>query len=221
MSGIVAFVGGGEFEQTEALDRDLLAWTGATEVLVLPTADAFERPQRAVERAVAWFEALGTSARGVDLLRRPDASSPPVLEALRAARLIYLVGDSPMHLRSVLKDTPAWDELAAAAGADGRAVAAAGPAAMALCDPMTDPRGGAFTLGLGLVRPLAVVPAADSWSHDRLHRTLKLAGAFPVVTLPTGSALVSHDGEWSCRGEVTIHLDGRVADVDVLPPPGA
>jgi cyanophycinase len=218
MTGIVAFVGGGEFEQTEALDRDLLGWTGASEVLVVPTADAFERPQRAVERAVSWFAGLGVAARGLDLLRRPDASSPGVLEALRASRLTYLVGDSPMHLRSVLKDTPAWAALAAAAGTDDRAVVAAGPAAMAMCDPMTDPRGGAFTLGLGLVRPLAVVPGADAWSHDRLHRTLKLAGAFPVVTLATGAALVSRDGAWSCRGDVTIHARGALADVDVLPP---
>ena len=155
MSGTVAFVGGGGFEATAPLDRQLIDVVGASEVLVLPTADAFERPERAVARAVAWFERLGVAAHGLDLLRRPDAFEAENVAAIRASRLTYLVGDSPMHLRSVLKGTPAWEELVAAIG-DGRAVVGAGPAAMALCDPMTDPRGGAFTLGLGLVRPLAL-----------------------------------------------------------------
>ena len=38
--------------------------------------------------------------------------------------------------------------------------------AMVLCDPMVDPRGGAFTLGLGLLADLAVIPAHDHWSED-------------------------------------------------------
>ncbi len=218
MTGLVAFMGGGEFGATEALDRELLDLTGATEVLVLPTADAFERPERAVARAVAWFGHLGVAARGLDVLRRPDAFDPGHVAVVRGSRLTYLVGDSPMHLRSVLKSTPVWDELVAAAG-DGRAVVASGPAAMAMCDPMTDPRGGAFTLGLGLARPMAVIPGAEEWSHDRLHRTLTLAGDFPVVTLPTGSALVRVDGRWSARGEVLVHVAGAPAPLAALPHP--
>jgi cyanophycinase len=216
MTGLLAFVGGGEFEATEALDRELLELTQAREVLVLPTADAFERPERVVARAVAWFERLGVPARGLDVLKRPDASEPGNVVAVDQSPLTYLVGDSPMHLRSVMKGTPVWDALVAAI-ADGRCVVGAGPAAMALCDPMTDPRGGAFTLGLGLARPMAVIPGAETWSHDRLHRTLTLAGGFPVASLPTGAALVRAAGQWSSRGEVSIHLGGAPADMDVLP----
>ena len=46
---------------------------------------------------------------------------------------------------------------------------------MVLSDPMVDPRGGAFTVGLGLVPRVAVVPQVEQWSADRLHRTLDLA----------------------------------------------
>ena len=77
---------------------------------------------------------------------------------------------------------------------------------------MTDLRGGAFTLGLGLARPMAVVPAREAWSHDRLHRTLGLGRAFPVVTLPTGAAVVRDPAGGSvtasrrapCQGEVDL-----------------
>jgi cyanophycinase len=92
--------------------------------------------------------------------------------------------------------------------ADGGMVAAVGQSANALCDPMTDPRGGAFTLGLGLVSGVALVTEVESWSHDRLARTVKLAaGKVPLVSLATGSALLRHDASWEPVGEVDIHGD--------------
>jgi cyanophycinase len=216
MTGTLALVGGGEFELTEELDRELLERADGAGPLILPTADAFEHPERAVARGEAWFAGLGATARGLPVLRRPDAFSPDHVAAIRASRFTYLVGDSPMHLRSVLKDTPLWEALVAAE-ADGGVVAASGAAAMALCDPMTDPRGGAFTLGLGFARPMAVVPGAEGWSHDRLHRTLGLGLAFPVVTLATGAAVVREPAGWRAHGEAVVHLAGAAVDVDALP----
>jgi cyanophycinase len=88
---------------------------------------------------------------------------------------------------------------------------------MAMCDPMTDIRGGAFTLGLGLARPMAVVPGAETWSHDRLHRTLGLGLAFPVVTLPTGAAVLRRPGGWERHGDAVVHLAGAEVDLAALP----
>ena len=170
-------------------------------------------------RGQAWLGGLGAVARGLDVLRRPDAFVPENVAAVRESPITYLVGDSPMHLRSVLKDTPLWEALVAAL-AGGAVVAASGPAAMALCDPMTDPRGGAFTLGLGLARPMAVVPGAEAWSHDRIHRTLGLGVAFPVLTLVTGAAALRGPGGWEGRGEAVVHLAGTETGFDALPVPG-
>jgi cyanophycinase len=216
MRGTLALIGGGEFSATEDIDRELLAQVAGAEILVLPTADAFEHPERAVARAEAWFGPLAASVRGLRVLSRPDASAEENVAAVRASRFTYLVGDSPMHLRSVVKATPLWEALLAALD-DGAVVAAAGPAAMALCDPMTDPRGGAFTLGLGLARPMAVVAAAETWSHDRLHRTLSLGVDFPVVSLPTGAAVLRGPDGWTARGEVVVHLGGAPVGLDALP----
>jgi cyanophycinase len=88
---------------------------------------------------------------------------------------------------------------------------------MALCDPMTDPRGGAFTLGLGFVGPLAVIPAAETWSADRVHRTRKLARGFPLAELETAGALVRGPAGWERFGTVRLHLDGSEAGLDALP----
>jgi hypothetical protein len=49
--GTVALVGGGEFRASAAVDRALLELSGADRVLVLPTAAAYEHPDRAVSAA--------------------------------------------------------------------------------------------------------------------------------------------------------------------------
>jgi len=218
VSGPLALVGGAEFTPAvREVDRLLLDLTGATEVVVLPTAAAFEHPERAVANAVQHFEGLGVSARGLPLLARPDAHDPANVDALRSARLVYLAGGSPLHLKSVLKDTPAWDAIVAGHHA-GAGLAGSSAGAMVLTDPMTDPRGGAFTIGLGLVTGLAVVPHAEQWSHDRLRRTIDLDQGFALVVLHSGAAAVRlADGSWRAFGQVTVYRDGHQAELSTLP----
>lgn len=103
MAGALALVGGGEFTEGCTFDAGLLEASGASEVLIVPTAAAYEHPQRLVERAVGWFDRLGVPAVGVDLLARPDASAPAVVGALAGSRFTYLVGGSPLHLRAVVR----------------------------------------------------------------------------------------------------------------------
>ena len=204
MTGTIALLGGGPFTANDELDRRLIGASGATEVVVLPTADAFEHPSRAIAAAATWGERLGVTIDGRLVLRRADANLADHVQAVRSARMVYLVGDSPLHLRSVLKDT----ELFAALGevvAGGGVVAATGASAACLCDPMTDPRGGAFSLCLGLVEGLALLTEVETWSPERLHRTLKLANGFAVGVLPTGSALLRTDSGWEQVGNAEVH----------------
>ncbi|MGD9703866.1 MAG: hypothetical protein AB7Q42_25430 [Acidimicrobiia bacterium] len=205
MTGTIALVGGGAFSPAvDAIDRRLLELSDAVEVVVLPTADAFEHPERCVEQAIAWYAGLGVRAVGLDILRRADALDEAHAATLAAARFVYLAGDSPLHLRSVMKDTPVWEALLSVARAGG-VVAAAGSAAAALCDPMVDPRGGAFTLGLGLLPGLALVTEAETWSVERLKRTLDLVSGFAVAMLPTGSALLHSAAGWEEIGPHEVH----------------
>lgn len=220
MPGTLALVGGAEWRDGCDFDRDLLAAGGATEVLVVPTAAAYEHPGRLVEAAERWFGDLGASVRALPVHTRADALDPANAAPVESARCIYLAGGSPMHLRSVLKDSPVWDALLAA-WQGGATVAGSSAGAMVLCDPMVDPRGGALTLGLGLVEQLAVIPHHDTWSEDKAKRTIHIAPAgLPIVGIDERTALVRDpSGAWSVAGagSVVVYVDREAADLSSLP----
>jgi cyanophycinase len=220
VTGSLALVGGGEWSDGCSFDRVLLDEVGASDVLVLPTASAYEHPEHLVAAAEAWFRPLGATVRPLMVLRRPDALDPANIEAVRAASFIYLAGASPMHLRSVLKDTPLWDALLERWN-DGAALAGSSAGAMVLCDPMVDPRGGAFTLGLGLIENVAVVPHHDTWSEEKAHRTLQLApkGLLVVGVDERTAVLRDPSGDWRAEGAggVTVWRDGEELDLSSLP----
>src|SRR4029077_20220915 len=107
----------------------------------------------------------------------------------------------------------AWD--------GGAVLAGASAGAMGLCDPMVDPRGGAFTPGLALVEQLALTPPHEEWDEDQARRTIELAPAgLPVVGIDTQTALIRDpDGAWrpEVAGRVVVFVDGKEADLAVLP----
>jgi len=124
---------------------------------------------------------------------------------MRKARLIYLAGGSPMHLRSVLKSSAVWQALLGA-WQDGAVVVGSSAAAMTLTDPMVDARGGGLTIGLGLLGGVAVVPHFGDTHEDghgeKLHRSVLLAPrGTPVVGIPERTALVRDPGgTWRSAG---------------------
>ena len=150
---------------------------------------------------------------GVDFARKDVVASQMV-------NFVYLVGDNPMHLRSVLKDSPVWDALVAT-WRSGAVVAAVGGASRVLCDPMVDPRGGAFAVGLGLLPGMALIPHHEHWSPERAQRTLELAPpGLPVVAVDDATALIRDvDGGWRVEGvgEAAVFVDARPADLSILP----
>ncbi len=217
--GLLALVGGAEWTPRCRFDSELWEASGRAEVLVLPTAAAYEHPQRAVDTATRWFASLGAEARGLMVLTRRDAEDTAAAEQVRAARFVYLGGGSPLHLRSVLKDSPVWAALVDA-WQGGAVVAGSSAGAMVLCDPMVDPRGGALTLGLGLVGQLAVLPHYDTWSEEKAQRTVRLAtGHLRIAAVDECTALIRDPaGAWRTAGAgaVTVYVDGRPAGLDAL-----
>ncbi|MBA3802110.1 MAG: hypothetical protein H0X22_04290 [Acidimicrobiia bacterium] len=202
---MIIFQGGGPFEAHDEIDAGVLARSGATTVAVLPTADAMENPGLLVEAARSWAQRVGgPEIDDVMVLQRAEATDAAAAR-LRAAGAVWVVGDSPMHLRSVLKDTPIVEALRH--HADEGVLVAVGACAAAMCDPMTDPRGGAFTLGLGLVAGLALVTESETLTAERLNRTRELAaehGDACLAVMPSGSALSRDDTGWTVHGDVDV-----------------
>ena len=220
-TGLLALIGGGEWRDgCRSFDTDLLAASGGSEVLVLPTAAAYEHPDRAVDWATRYFAELGAKVRGLMVLRRPDADDEANAAAVAEARFVYLGGGSPLHLRSVLKETKVWEALVHA-WQDGAVVAGSSAGGMVLGDPMVDPRGGAFTLGLGLIEQLAVVPHHNTWPPERAHRTMQLAPrGVPIAAIDEETAAIRDgDGSWRVAGAgaVAVFVDGKPVGLDALP----
>jgi len=218
--GPLALVGGDEWSAGCDFDAELLAASGGTDVLVLPTAAAYEHPEKAVHGARSWFATLGGTARGLMVLNRADAEDERNAAAVAASRFVYLGGGSPLHLRSVLKSSLVWEALLEAWRA-GAVVAGSSAGAMVLTDPMVDPRGGALTVGLGMVEQLAVIPHFGHENAEKVHRSIALAApGLPVIGLPERTALIRDpDGTWRTagQGEARVYVSGEPAGLDALP----
>jgi cyanophycinase len=208
-TGTFVLVGGGEFGPgCRDFDTELVTRSGAHEVVVLPTAAAFEHPERLGERASAYFDGLGIRARPLDVLHRGEAEDVQNAELVRTAQFVYLTDGSPLHLRSVLKDSALFDALLACYHGGG-VLAASGAGATVLCDPMVDPRGGAYTVGLGVVRNLAVFPYHGTAADHLRERSIDLVPKnATLVGIDEETALVHENaGVWRVAGagEVTVY----------------
>jgi len=181
--GIVVLEGGGPFVANDALDASLLQSVGGP-IAVLPTADAFENPDDLIESANQWARRLALDIVVCSVYTRADAREG--------------------HLRSTLLNTPVWEAIEAQ-GETG-IVIGVGNCASALCDPMIDPRGGALGLGLGLVREFTAIVESEQWSTERMLRTRSFVRG-SIAVIPTGSAVVNRDGEWSVFGDATIQVN--------------
>ncbi len=217
--GPLALVGGDPWHEGCNFDSGLLAAARAPEVTLLPTAAAYERPEHQIERATEWFQALGATVQVLDVYRRPQAMDEAIAATARDAAFLYLAGGSPMHLVSVLKRSPLWEAIAHA-WRNGAVLAGAGAGADVLCDPMVDTRGGAFTVGLGLLEGLSIIPRANTWAPETIHRTVVLAAPGQVIAaVPEQTALIRDpSGAWNVEGsgEVEVYRDAKRAELSVL-----
>jgi cyanophycinase len=208
----LALLGGGEWRDgCRDLDAELLAASGAKEVIVVPAAAAFEHPDKIGVRAGEYFESLGVRSRTVPVLHRTEADDPKIAETVRRAKCIYLCDGSPLHLRSVLKDSALFDAILAAYHG-GAALAASGAGATLIGDPMVDPRGGAYTVGLGVIPNLAVFPYHGTAADHMRERSIDLLPAqAKLVGIDEETALVKDpEGGWRVAGAGVVTLyEGR------------
>ena len=115
----------------------------------------------------------------------------------------------------MLKGSALWDAMLAAYHSGG-VLAASGAGATLVCDPMVDPRGGAYTVGLGVVTDLAVFPYHGTAANHLRDRSIDLLpSSARLVGIDEATALVRDPtGEWRVlgAGSVTVYEGHEAAD---------
>lgn len=178
--------------------------TTTVHVVILPTAAARGRPDRAAQMGRAAFaERAAVAGRTVviDVAEVVDAASardPDHAERLRSADLIHLPGGDPDVIPAILRDSPALAALETA-WRGGAVVAGASAGAMALADWTWTPRGG--IRGLGLVRGLAVVPHYDDIRRTAWQQALDdlAPGGIGYLGLDERTGVISEPGAGGAR----------------------
>ena len=215
--GPLVFIGGGNAPILESHEE--IVGNAVKEIVVLPTATAFEYPQRAIEKLSSAFWKRGLVVRPVMVTTRANAEDEELASIVRSARCIYFTSGSSLHLRSVLKDSLVLHAVLSA-WHSGAAIIGEAAGGTVFSDPMIDPRGGAFTVGFGFVRDIAFVPGYSGEVTAQLRRTLSLAPkGCPVAAIGGDVALVREpEGVWRKTGSGigSIFLDGLPVGLDAL-----
>ena len=87
-TGTLALVGGDEWTEGCSFDAKLLAASGGTDVVVLPTAAAYQHPERVALRAAEWFASLGAQVEGLMVVDRASAEDPGMAATVARARFV-------------------------------------------------------------------------------------------------------------------------------------
>jgi cyanophycinase len=180
----------------------------------VPTAAAFEGLEAAAVQCASWLGAAGLEVEALMAQSRTEAELGELAARAAAADVIVLSDGSALHLRTTLRATALLAGIVAAR-ARGALLVAIGAAAAAICDPMVDPRGGAPTVGLGLLEGLVVVPGA---SLDHLGRSLELVDpSLTLVELPMRAALeLGPSGPLAYGEGVVAHRGGELVELGEL-----
>lgn len=210
---------GGQAARTASLARYLLELAPGPRVAVLPLAAAFGSPEHEVVSAATWVNEAGAEVEGVMAMNRAEADTAELAARVAEADIVLLVDGSAMHLRTALKATRLLDEIRALL-IRGGVLVAEGSSATVLCDPMVDPRGGAPTVGLGLLSGITVIShiagETEETAADKLARTAALVPIdLPVLGLAADAAvLVDADRRLELIGAGVVSVLQGGVDVD-------
>ena len=204
------------------------------QVLVLPTAAAYEHPERLVVKAGEWFASLGAQVEGLMVLSRPDAEDQGAAAVMREARFIYLAGSSPHAHPLGAEELEGVGAPCSTRGTTARSWPARRARRWHSPIRWSTPGAGGSPSGSACSTGLAVVPHFGDVHEDehgeKLHRSVHLAPVgTPVAGIPERTALIREPGgRWSSAGagEVAVFLDGARAEVGtgcparLIPGPG-
>ena len=182
-------------------------------VRIIPAAAAPDRNHtRAGSNGMRWFRSLGaTDVEVVYVIDRASANDPALADALRSARLIYLLGGFPRHLCETLADSAAWSA-ALESYAQGAVIAGSSAGAMVLCEHYYDPYEQKLLHGLNMIPRACVLPHHDQYGRKWAVQLTKQLPDSVLIGIDEQTGMLSNvDGSWSVAGAgaVTLYRGGQ------------
>jgi len=214
--GYLLLEGGAEFGG-RMRDPDLKAMelAGGFEapIRIIPTAAAPDNNhQRAGNNGVRWFQSLGAKdVRSLPLIDKVSANDDSIVNSLREAKLIYMLGGFTGYLGKTLKGSAAWEAVLQAYHA-GAVVAGSSAGAMVMCEFTYDPSQGQVIEGLNLVEHSIVMPHHDTFGKSWASHLLEIARV-TLIGIDEQTGMIDDGARvWTVygAGNVTLYRNRQV-----------
>lgn len=227
VSGTLALVGGGDYEQSEQVDRFLLELAGGpdTPVVFLPTS----HPSRLIgEKFTEYYQSLGVrNVRVAPVYERKDAENEDNALLLREAGLIFIGWGSENRLQQAVTNTPvltameeAYRRGAVLAGTSAGARASGEMVISAANGPVGLREGLEIRPGFNWVPGMVIEAHLSEW--NRYGHLLLMGALHPELTwigIDERTSLVIHpDGDAEVVGSGNVFVARRSPSVLAIPP---
>ena len=188
-------------------------------IRIIPTAAAPDsNHQRAGSNGVRWFESLGAGdVESLPLIDQQSANDSAVVDALRAAKLIYMLGGFTHYLAQTLLGSDAWNA-ALDAWQKGAVIAGSSAGAMVMCEYYYDPGRGVVERGLNLVPNVCVLPHHNTFGRNWAGKLSKLLPEVILLGIDERTGILSDVEGWQVLGvgSVTLYRDGQIEGYNLL-----
>jgi cyanophycinase len=182
-------------------------------IRIIPTAAAPDNNHvRAGNNGIRWFRSLG--ARDVEsllLIDKSSANDPKIVEALRNAKLIYMLGGFTHYLGQTLLGSQAW-EATLEAYDNGAVIAGSSAGAMVMCEHYYDPGQGKVEPGLNLVPNACVLPHHNTFGKGWAGKLKSLLPGVTLLGIDEHTGMLIENGKWNILGSsaVTVYQGDKI-----------
>jgi cyanophycinase len=218
--GTILLEGGAEFGGAMR-EPDLraieLAGGPDASIRIVPTAAAPDKNHlRAGNNGIRWFMSLGaTDVEPVLLINEESANDPEIVDTLRAAKLIYMLGGFTHYLGQTLMGSQAWDAVLEA-WQGGSVIAGSSAGAMVMCEYYFDPGRGKVEQGLNLVPNACVLPHHNTFGKGWVEKLKTLLPGVTLLGIDEYTGMLTGGAAWQVLGGGVVTVYRReVVDVFV------
>ena len=202
--GTILLEGGAEFggamrePDTRAIE---LAGGPDVPIRIIPTAAAPDKNHlRAGNNGIRWFMSLGaTDVEPVLLINEESANDPEIVETLRAAKLIYMLGGFTHYLGQTLLGSKAW-ETVLEAWQEGAVIAGSSAGAMVMCEYYFDPGQSKVEKGLNLVPNACVLPHHNTFGKGWAEKLKTLLPGVTLLGIDEYTGMLTGGAAWQVLG---------------------